>query len=100
MNSLSEIIGTITKAISDYGNATISKSITYAGVSGIGLGAANTAVKVADHPIAQECAKYSPDWLVYAPAVGVASLVLKNLCDWYYRRAEFKLKLEESRRNG
>lgn len=99
MSGLSDIIGTMTKAISDYGNATASKVITYMGIGGIGVGTANTAVKVVNHPVAQECAKFAPDWLAWAPLIGVISLAIKNACDVYYRRLEYKLKAEESKRN-
>ena len=99
MSNLSEIIGMMTKAISDYGNATVSKAITYAGVGGIGIGTANTAVKVVGGEVAQECAKYAPDWLAWAPLIGVISLAVKNACDVYYRRLEYKLKVEDSNRN-
>lgn len=100
MSNLSEIIGMITRAISDYGNATVSKAITYAGVGGIGIGTANTAVKVVGGEVAQQCAKYAPDWLAWAPLIGVISLAIKNACDVYYRRLEYKLKAQESKRNG
>lgn len=100
MSNLSEIIGTITRAISDYGNATVSKAITYAGVGGIGIGTANTAVKVVGGEVAQQCAEYAPDWLAWAPLIGVISLAVKNACDVYYRRLEYKLKAQESKRNG
>lgn len=99
MNSLSETIGMITRAISDYGNATVSKAITYAGVGGIGVGTANTAVQMVGGEMAETCAKYAPDWLAWAPLIGVISLAVKNACDVYYRRLEYKLKAEESKRN-
>lgn len=92
MSNLSEAMGAITKSISDYGNATLSKGITYAGLGGIGVGTANTAV----HVTTQECAKYAPDWLAWAPLIGIASLAIKNVCDVYYKRLEVKLKIKEA----
>jgi len=35
--------------------------------------------------------------LAYAPAIGVASLVIKNISDWYFRRVEVKLAIAKAK---
>ena len=47
--------------------------------------------------IANYCAAASPDWLVYIPAIGVASLVIKNVTDIIFRRIEHKKVMNETR---
>lgn len=95
MSSLGEVIGVITKAISDHGYTPLSKCITYLSASvAIGGGTVQAIEKIAKNPVTEECAKYAPDWLVWAPAIAALSLVLKNTSDWYYTRAGFKLKAE------
>ena len=96
MTSLSEGIATMTRLISDYGNATLSKAITYFGVVSVGGGTVQAVGNAVDHPIVQECAKLTPDWLSWVPLIGVISLAIKNACDVYYRRLEYKLKAAEN----
>lgn len=87
------------KAISDSGNPIASKIITYFGVgAGVGGGTAQAIVKNSANDFVQACADATPEWLVYAPAVGVASLVIKNICDWHFRRIEVRLKIEKALR--
>ena len=89
------------KLISDSGNPLVSKIITYAGVGiGVGGGAAQGIARSSHNEIIQACADMSPDWLAYAPAVVVTSLVIKNASDWHFRRIEVKLKVEEAKNNG
>ena len=88
------------KLISDSGNPLVSKIVTYLGVGvGVGGGAAQGIARSSQNEIVQACADIAPDWLAYAPAVGVASLVLKNTSDWYFRRIEVQLKVEEAKKN-
>lgn len=87
-----ELFGKMMKAISDQGNAMLSKIMTYFGVGvGIGGGSVQVAAKTVAPQIAETCAPYTPDWLAYAPAVGVLSLVIKNAADIYYKRQEIKM---------
>ena len=88
------------KLISDSGNPLVSKIITYLGVGvGVGGGAAQGIARSSQNEIVQACADMSPDWLAYAPAIGVASLVIKNASDWHFRRIEVQLKVEEAKKN-
>ena len=88
------------KLISDSGNPLISKLITYLGVGvGVGGGAAQGIARNSSSEIVQYCATQTPDWLAYAPALGVLSLVIKNICDWHFRRIEVKLKVAEALKN-
>ena len=82
------------KLISDSGNPIASKLVTYLGV-GVGVGG-GTAQGIARTSQNECCANQSPDWLAYAPAIGVASLVIKNISDWYFRRVEVKLAIKKA----
>ena len=90
------------KSISDSGNPVLSKIITYLGVGGIGGGSAQAIAnsKVIESnkhisDIVNTCAEAAPEWLVYVPAVGVASLLLKNISDFIFRRIEHKKVMNE-----
>lgn len=96
MTGLGENLATLTRLISDYGNATVSKVITYFGVISVGGGTVQAVGKAVENPIIQECAKYAPDWLAWTPLIGVISLAVKNSCDVYYRRLEYKLKAKDN----
>ena len=88
-----DILVNLLKMISDSGNAIISKSITYFGVSaGIGVGTVQAIAKTTENKLVQECAQATPEWFMYVPIVAAASLVLKNVSDYHFKRKEFKLK--------
>jgi uncharacterized protein YneR len=85
------------KLISDSGNPIASKFITYLGVGvGVGGGTAQGIARNSQNDFIQYCADQSPEWLAYAPAIGVASLVIKNISDWYFKRIEVKLAIKKS----
>ena len=85
------------KLISDSGNPIASKLVTYLGVGvGVGGGTAQGIARTSQNEFMQFCANQSPDWLAYAPAFGVASLVIKNISDWYFRRLEVKLAIKKA----
>ena len=90
------------RIISDSGNPIVSKFITYLGVGGIGGSSAQVfansqLVKDSQHmtELVNACVSASPSWLVYVPAVGVASLLLKNISDFIFRRIEHKKIMNE-----
>jgi len=85
------------RAISDHGNPMLSKLINYFGV-GVGVGGGTVQVaasQIHNNPIVDACANAAPDWIVYAPIVGVVSLVIKNAADFIFRRIEHKHKMRE-----
>lgn len=93
--SMKELLIEIMKSISDSGNPIASKVITYFGVAG-GVGGGTVQVvtsnsSLASNEFVQDCANVAPDWLVYVPAVGVVSLILKHIADVYFRRKELKI---------
>ena len=72
-------------AISDHGNALVSKSIVILGYIGIGVGttggiASGTAQKVVDDVVFG-----LPDWAATVAIVSGLSLVIKNGVDTYYK---------------
>lgn len=87
------------KAISDNGNPILSKIINYFGVwVGVGGGTVQVAAtQIIDNPVIEACKNIAPDWIVYAPAVGVLSLVIKNMADVIYRRIEHKHKMRNKK---
>jgi len=86
------------KLISDSGNPIVSKVITYLGVGvGVGGGTAQGIARNSQNGFIQYCADHSPEWLAYAPAIGVASLVIKNISDWYFRRIEVQLAIAKAK---
>ena len=99
-----EILTDALKAISDSGNPLISKAIFYFG-SFVGIGGSSVqvlsdsnVVRNNQHmsEIVSNCAAASPAWLVYIPAIGVASLVIKNTTDIIFRRIEHKKVMNET----
>ncbi len=89
--SMRDLLTSGLKAISDSGNPLTSKLIMYFGVgAGVGGGTVQTISKNTNHEIIEQCAAIAPDWLAYIPAIGVASLVIKNACDIYFKRLEVK----------
>jgi hypothetical protein len=101
--SMKNLLVDALKMISDSGNPLISKIITYFGATaGIGGGSYQAIVGtevVKNTPVVNDivnaCASASPDWLVYIPAVGVISLVIKNTTDVIFRRIEHKKIMNE-----
>ena len=103
--SMIEIMTGGMRVISDSGNPLVSKAIFYFG-SFVGIGGSSvqilsesSAVRNNKHmsEIANYCAAASPDWLVYIPAIGVASLVIKNVTDIIFRRLEHKKIMNETK---
>ena len=98
--SMTNLLVSGLKAISDSGNPITSKIIMYFGVgAGVGGGTVQTIAKNTSNEFMQQCAEMTPDWLAYVPAVGVSSLVIKNIADWHFRRIEVNLKIKESEKN-
>jgi len=86
------------KLISDSGNPIASKLITYLGVGiGVGGGTAQGIVRNSQNEFVQFCANQSPEWVTYVPVIGVASLVIKNISDWYFRRIEVQLAIAKAK---
>ena len=90
------------RIISDSGNPIISKIITYLGVGGIGGGSVQVLAQTQlaknnqqVNDIIDICTSATPEWLIYVPAVGVASLLLKNISDVIFRRIEHKKIMNE-----
>ena len=102
MHSTRVNLMSLMRIISDSGNPMISKSITYLGVGGIGGGSAQVFANsqlVKDSQqmteIINTCASATPEWLIYVPAIGVASLLFKNVSDFIFRRIEHKKVMNE-----
>jgi len=102
MSSIRVRLMSVMRIISDSGNPLVSKIITYLGVGGIGGGSvqvlaqtqlAKNNEQISD--IIDVCASATPDWLIYVPAVGVASLLLKNISDVIFRHIEHKKIMNE-----
>lgn len=88
--SMRELLTSGLKTISDSGNPLISKIIMYFGAGSIAGGTVQTIANNTTNEIIQQCVEMTPDWLSYVPAIGVASLVIKNACDIYFKRIEVK----------
>jgi len=85
------------KLISDSGNPVASKFVTFLGVGvGVGGGTAQEIAKTSQNEIVTFCANNTPDWIAYAPAIGVLSLVIKNISDYHFRRIELKLAIKKA----
>lgn len=90
------------RIISDSGNPIVSKFITYLGIGGIGGGSVQVLANsqlIKDPNIMTElvsnCVSSAPSWLIYVPAIGVASLLFKNISDFIFRRIEHKKIMNE-----
>lgn len=92
-------ISNILHAISDHGNALVSKVVTYFGVVSIGGGGALGVASGTAEKIAQNQSFGLPDWAAMVSIVGGICLIIKNSIDAYYtiqdRREKKRLEHEE-----
>jgi hypothetical protein len=77
-------ISNILHAISDHGNALVSKAVTYFGVVSIGGGGALGVASGTAEKIAQNQSFGLPDWAAIVSIVGGICLIIKNSIDAYY----------------
>ena len=77
-------ISNILHAISDHGNALVSKAVTYLGVVSIGGGGALGVASGTAEKIAQNQSFGLPDWAAIVSIVGGICLIIKNSIDAYY----------------
>ena len=91
-------ISNIFHAISDHGNALVSKVVTYFGVVSIGGGGALGVASGTAEKIAQNQSFGLPDWAAMVSIVGGICLIIKNSIDAYYtiqdRREKKRLEHE------
>ena len=79
------MINSVLHAISDHGNAILSKSIVFLGYIGIGVGAFDGYVNDTVDKIANDVAFGFPDWAAVIAIISSLSLIIKNGVDTYYK---------------
>ncbi len=85
MTSAKELLTQLLMAISDHGNAIISKAVNYFGFASVGGGvvigaATDTASRIASPEMWQ-----LSDWAVIVSIVGGITFIIKNLVDTYFK---------------
>ena len=79
------MINSVLHAISDHGNAILSKSIVFLGYIGIGVGTGGGVVNGTMDKIANDVAFGLPDWAAVVAIISGLSLIIKNGVDTYYK---------------
>lgn len=79
------VLNTILHAISDHGNAILSKNIVLLGYVGIGVGAGGGVVSGTADKIVNDVSFGLPDWAAIVAIISGLSLIIKNGVDTYYK---------------
>ena len=89
------LVNDIFHAISDHGNAVLSKFVTYFGVVSIGSGGALGVANGTASKVAQDQFLTLPDYAAIVSIIGGICLVIKNAVDIYYKIKEKRSEKEE-----
>lgn len=85
MTGLKEFLAHLLTAMSDHGNALLSKAVHYFGLASVGGGAAIGVATDSIDRIASPAMWQLSDWAVVVSITGGITFIIKNLVDTYFK---------------